>query len=350
MADWNTVAAEITRVLEGKFSWHFQPDCHIPLSPLRRDDGCIKDEEFSSQVESGSSMTNAASPNSQGTIGIFVDLEVPAEWASIYALSPGIHKAAITCHHCIASMVGSLADPGPIFMHGYPLFNGYDSARSISYPGIGDRSASLNYLDSKIKELTKKIEQQKKPCHQRLSYDEKSEITQSIKILESEKLRMQKTLERCRVLFQTGSIGKVLVSSGVHVSNPHSCNLMTRALQPSSDGIVFDTFDDGCSCHHRHHLHDFAVISLNKNIRAVNVAPPQDLIPGLARTIYRTGSPKIDSVVYKQGGASGATEGRVKDYKIVNRSDDFPNSSLINGQSVNKKQTRFRAWRIISQN
>ena len=101
------------------------------------------------------------------------------------------------------------------------------------------------------------------------------------------KLRMQKTLERCRALFQIGSIGKVLVSSGAHVSNPYGCNIMTRALLPSSNGIVSNTFDDGCSCHHRHHLHDVAVISLNKNIRAVNVAPPQDLIPGLARTIYR---------------------------------------------------------------
>ena len=340
MADWNTVAAEITRALQGKFLWRFQPGCHIPLSSLRRAslrraDGCREDGEFPSQVESGSSMTNAASPNSQGTIGIFVDLTVPAGLASIYALSPDIHKVAITCHHCIAPMIESSEDPGPIFMHGYPLSNGLESDRSISYPGTGDRSASLDYLDSKIKKLTKRIEQQKNQCHQGLSYDAKSEITQRIKIYKSEKLRTQKTLARCRLLFQTGSINKVLVSSGVHVSNSYSYDLITRALLPSSDGIVSATFDNSCSYHHRHYLQDFAVISLNKNIHAVNVTSPEELVPGLIRTIYKTESPKIDSVVYKHGAASGATQGRVKDYRIVNRF---------------KKETRFGAWRITSQN
>lgn len=300
-------------------------------------------------MESGSSITSAADPGSQRTIGIFVDLEVPDELASIYAMSPGIHKAVVACHHCIAPIDGSPAAPGPMYTNGFSFSNGHDEARSVSYPGKLDRSASTDYLDYTIKKLNKKIEQQKNLRHQALSYDERSEITQSITILESEKLRMKETLARCQALFQSGSIGKVLVSSGVHVSD-HNCNLMTRALQPPSDGIVSDTFDDGCSRHHRHHLHDFAVISLNKDIRAVNVAPPQDLVPGLARTIYRTGSPKIDSVVYKLGGASDGTQGRVKDYRPVNRSVDFPKSSLINGQPGNRTQIRFYAWGIISQN
>ena len=109
---------------------------------------------------------------------------------------------------------------------------------------------------------------------------------------------------------------------------------MTRAPQPPSDGIVASTFDDSCSRHHRHHLHDFAVISFNEDIRAVNAAPPHNLGLGSVRTIHRTGSPKIDSVVYKLGGASDGTQGTVKDYKLVNRSVNFPQSSLVNGESV----------------
>ena len=321
----------------------------IPLSPLRTFDGFREDGGFSSQVESGSSITTAANPGSQGTIGIFVDLEVPDESASIYAMSPGIYKAVIACHHCVAPIDGSPAAPGPMYTNGFSFSNGHDEARSVSYPGELDRSASTDHLDSRIKNLNKKIEQQENLRHQALSYDERSEITQLITILESEKLRTKETLARCQALFQSGSIGKVLVSSGVHVSD-HNCNLMTRALQPPSDGIVSDTFDDGYPRHHRHHLHDFAVISLNKDIRAINVASPQDLAPGLARSIYRKGSPKTDSVVYKLSGASDGTQGRVKDYKLVNRLVDFPKSSLINGQTVNRTQIRFHAWRIISPN
>ena len=347
-ADWNTVAAEITRALKGRFEWRFQPGCHIPLSPLRTADGIRKDGEFSSQVESGSSISCAADPSCQGTVGIFVDLEVPDKAASIYGMSSGIHKAVIACHHCIAPIDGSPADPGPMYKKGFSISSGHNAARSVSYPGKLDRSASTAYLDSKIKELTENIEQQKNLGQSSLSYDEKSEIAQTIEDLESEKLRMKETLARCQALFRSGSIGTVLVSSGIYVSD-YECNLMTRAPQPPSDGIVASTFDDSCSRHHRHHLHDFAVISLNEDIRAVNVAPPHNLGLGSVRTIYRTGSPEIDSVVDKLGGASDGTQGTVKDYKLVNRSVDFPKSSLVNGESVQSTQIRFRAWRIISQ-
>ena len=57
----------------------------------------------------------------------------------------------------------------------------------------------------------------------------------------------------------------------------------------------------------------------------------------------------VCSVVYKLGGASDGTQGRVKDYKLVNRSVDLPISSLINGELVQSTHIRFHAWRIISQ-
>lgn len=247
-------------------------------------------------------------------------------------------------------MVGSPTDPGTIFTHGYPLFNGYDSARYVSYPGKRDRDSSIDYLELKIEDLTDKINEAKKLYYQGSEYDEKRETAKSIRFLESEITRIKKTLQRCLGLFRNGPIGRVLVSSGIQVSNQYNCDLAARAhLSHMLDGIRPATFDDNCSRHHRHHLHDFAVIRLSDGIRAVNVAPPQDLLPGLTRTIYRTGSPAIDSVVYKQGGATGATQGRVKDFALVNREDTFPNPSIIDGQSVNTTVTRFRAWRIISQ-
>ncbi|KAM0798174.1 hypothetical protein BDR22DRAFT_964776 [Usnea florida] len=345
-ADWNTVATEITRALKGRFDWRFQPGCHIPLSPLRTADGIREDGEFSSQVESGSSITCAANPSSQGTVGIFVDLEVPTESASIYGMSPGIHKAVIACHHCIAPVDGSPADPGPMYKKGLPFSSGHDAARSVSYPGKLDRSTSTAYLDLRIKQLTEKIEEWKNLRRSSWSYDEESKITPEIRYCESEKVRMEETLARCQALFRSGSIGRVLVSSGIYVSD-YGCNLMTRALLPPSDGIVAATFEDGCPRNHRHHLHDFAVISLNKDISAINVAPRRGLRP--VEAIDRTRSPKVGSVVYKLGGASDGTQGRVKDYKLVNRSVDFPISSLINGELVQSTHIRFHAWRIISQ-
>ena len=347
-ADWDTVATEITRALKGRFDWRFQPGCHIPLSPLRTADGSREDGEFSSQVDSGSSITCAANPSSQGTVGIFVDLEVPTESASIYGMSPGIHKAVIACHHCIAPVDGSPADPGPMYKKGLPFSSDHNAARSVSYPGKLDRSTSTAYLDLRIKQLTKEIEERKNLRRSSWSYDEESKITRKIRYCESEKVRMEETLARCQALFRSGSIGIVLVSSGIYVSD-YGCNLMTRALLPPSDGIVAATFDDSCPCNHGHHLHDFAVISLNKDIRAINVAPRQDRGLRPVEAIDRTGSPKVGSVVYKLGGASDGTQGRIKDYKLVNRSVDFPISSLINGESVHSTLIRFYAWRIISQ-
>ncbi len=159
---------------------------------------------------------------------------------------------------------------------------------------------------------------------------------------------MQKTLAQCKGRqCNDGPIGKVIASSGPHIQDL-GCDLMTKLHRSFQDGIKVDTVIDNCPSHHKHHLRDFVVISLNNKSHAVNEAPHRQFGGKNSMTIYSTALPIKDSIVYKYGGRTDVTEGTVKDYTLVNCEVAFKQSSIVDNQSVNTKELRFRAWRVVS--
>lgn len=256
---------------------------------------------------------------------------------------------AISCYHFVAPYTGSPTDPGPAFTEGYPLPNEDNSGPRVFYPGRPDLESSIAHLDSQMQKA-RLFQEDQRNVYQRSTYTDQCVIAKRIAESVSSSASMKETLERCKGMRHNGPIGRVIASSGIRIRNT-GCNLAARRRQTSSDGIGSPTFVDSCPPHHEHHLCDFAVIRLSNSSRAVNLAPPQDLNPDNInrQIILHTAPPIEDRIVYKQGGATGATEGRVKDFRLVNRDSQFPNSSIIGNRSVSKTEIRFRAWRVISQ-
>lgn len=344
--DWIAVAAEITRVLDGRFQWRFQPGCHCLFSPhLRSAAGFRQDGQFPRDVRSGSTISYADS-NSMGTIGIFVDLIVPGGSGAVCGMSPGTHKAVISCHHCTAPSptAGSPLDPGPVFTQGYPeSIDSVDGPHvfspSIFSPARYDLVSSVEYLDAKIEKEQQYLDNIL--CQHGTSTDRISASRDEI-------MELQKTLAQCKGRQCCNApIGKVLASSGLHVQDLR-CDLMGKSHSMLQDGIKADTFVDDCPLHHQHHLHDFAIISLDIESHAVNEAPPGYLGGKKPILIDSTALPIKNSIVFKHGGRTDVTQGTVKDYTLVNREITFEQSSIVDDESVNKKELRFRAWRVVS--
>lgn len=140
----------------------------------------------------------------------------------------------------------------------------------------------------------------------------------------------------------------MIASSGLHIQELGCDLLMAKMYRSFQDGIKVNTFVNNCSSHHKYHLYDFAVISLSNKSHAVNEAPPGHFGGKNSMTTYSTTLPIEDSIVYKHGGRTDVTEGRVKDYTLVNCEVPFKQSSIVDNQSVNTKELRFRAWRVVS--
>ena len=345
--DWIAAAAEITRVLDGRFQWRFQPGCHRFFSlKLRSEAGFREDGQFPPDVRSGSTISYDDSKSS-GTIGVFVDLIVSGGSGAVCGMSPGTHKAVISCHHCTAPLPisGSPLDPESVFTQGYPesidsVDGPYMFSPSIYSPARYDLVTSIECLDAKIKEEKQYLNNIH--CQHRTSTDR-------ISASQDEIMELQKRLAQCKGRqCCEASIGKVIASSGLYVQDL-GCELMERSHTFLQDGIKADTFVDYCPMQHKHYLHDFAIISLNNESHAVNEAPPGNLGGKKSILIDSTALPIKNSVVYKHGGRTDVTQGIVKDYTLVNSEITFEKSSIVDNESVNTKELRFRAWRVVSE-
>lgn len=332
VCDWESLLKSLQHHLPASINVRFQPAQVIPLVGAQ---GSFppwfnQNQEHLHQPGEGVSISSKGSSlRSQGTIGIFIDLEIKDE-SNVPGLSPGIHRCAVTCHH--VTSLGKHSTMRALDV-GFPLVGniGQHSSRNVRFPGVTDLDDLITELNKQISFAEGDIWNLENPPQDSSTDKERA------RIMISEAQRRITYFKRQLKFFQhpdrEQSIGQVLASTGVRVSQ----------------ALIDPSCQDDSTCGHDHPLQDSALILLSDqkyipNTQSSHISlPPHQPQQSL---ILNTEPLQAGSPVCKLGAASGDTWGLVHRPSYYQRTDYY---TAADGTSV-KRVTKAKDWKVISRN
>lgn len=230
--------AAFKSIIKENIDIRLQPARLIPL-------GLQDSGYYSEKPDNGASISTLDHPETQQTIGIFVNIRVDQGYPCPPGLSVGDNPCTIVCHHGIAPQHDS-----QIWAAAWE--NGISSAdttddrmhQRILYPGRPDLRASVAVLRNDVERAQTYTEAlEVYPCTPQMEA-EMSSMKACIKEMVKQAAKLNQVIHQKNTL-----IGRVITSSGVYVCKSVACSFGT-------DEQV------GPWCKSDHHLRDIAVIRL----------------------------------------------------------------------------------------